>query len=95
MAGRDVGRKGLGMLKVFAAELTLERGCGGDDRSRFVSLEMIVHSALMFLCNTADVTHELTGGILLICVGHLRCWSSAGVSDYNFHGAGVRRAGLR
>jgi hypothetical protein len=60
----DVKGKSRGLEELFVAVSTLEREVS------FVFLEMIVHSILTFLRNTAMLADVEAGCILLIYIGH-------------------------
>jgi hypothetical protein len=64
MTRGDVKGKSRGLEELLVAVGALEREVS------FVLLEMIVHSILTFLCNTAMVANVEASGILLIDIGH-------------------------
>lgn len=67
MTRGDVKGKSRCLEELLVTVGTLEREVS------FVFLEMIVHSILTFLRNTAMLANIETGGILLIYIGH-RVW---------------------
>jgi hypothetical protein len=77
MTRGDVKGKSRGLEKLLVAVGALEREVS------FVLLEMVVHSVLTLLRNTAVVANVEAGGILLIDIGH---WVGVGwyVRHINF-----------